>query len=203
MRSFALLLSLLLLFLANPFTIPAPPLFASTLPATAATTAMRANTHPPRSKKPYKRVISTNKQAYRNYEILDKLEVGLSLQSSEIKAARNNNVQLSDAFLRIDGNAGHLHNAHFAKYEFASSRDNHEEKRIRRVLMHKNEARKLGAACAQQGMTVVALSLYFNEDNRLKLLVGLAKGKNFKDKRVDIKARDTKRDTAREMKGSW
>ncbi|GMI39607.1 hypothetical protein TeGR_g2673 [Tetraparma gracilis] len=167
---------------------------------------MRASPNNPkpkaaRAKLPFRRSVSVNKQARRNFLLSDFLEVGVALVSSEVKAARAGSVQVTDAYVQVRGGVATLHNCHFGRYRSGYT-DSHEEKRVRRVLMHKSEARKLGAAVDRQGMTIVVTKVYFNEDNRLKMEVALAKGKNVRDKRQDIKARDLGRDVRRELK-NW
>ena len=96
----------------------------------------------------YMQVVSTNKAALRNYEVVSKVEAGLSLLSSEVKAARANNVDLKSAYLKAKGRECFLHGCHFGKYDKG---EDHEEKRVRRVLMRKEEARKFAKATEVSG----------------------------------------------------
>ncbi len=146
------------------------------------------------------KVISLNRQARRNYEIMQTLEVGLSLLGSEVKSCRANTVSIQDAFVRLENGRASLVNSRFAKWKQGGEFFNHEEDRKRPVLMHKKEARKWEAEVGQKGYTVCVTKIYFNDVGLVKMEIGLAKGKNVRDKRGDIRARDIKRETAREIK---
>ena len=93
-----------------------------------------------------------------------------------------------------------LHNVHIAQHTSTGRFFQHDETRSRRLLLHKSEIRKLGSECDQKGLTIVPLSAYFNEENRLKVEIGLARGKNLQDKRETIKMRDTERETRKMIK---
>lgn len=155
-----------------------------------------------KKKKPKGNTICVNRQARRNFEILDTLEAGISLQGTEVKSIRDGKMNLQDAFVKPskNGRSCTLMNCHIGKHTMSGAYFQHEERRPRPLLVHKNEARKLLAKTEQSGLTIVPLKAYFNDDNRVKLQIALAKGKNVRDKRQDIKDRDMKRETSRIIK---
>lgn len=155
-----------------------------------------------KKKKPKSNTITVNRQARRNYEIVDTLEAGISLTGTEVKSIRDGKMNLQDAFVKPskNGRSCTLMNCHIGKHTMSGAYFQHEEKRPRPLLVHKAEARKLLQKTEQSGMTIVPLKAYFNNDNRVKVQIALAKGKNVRDKRQDIKERDMKRETSRIIK---
>lgn len=155
-----------------------------------------------KKKKPKDGTICVNRQARRNYEIIETLEAGIVLKGTEVKSIRDGKMNLKDAFVKasFNGRSCALLNCHIAKHDMSGSYFQHEETRPRDLLLHKSEARKLKQKMEASGMTVVPLKAYFNKDNRVKLEIALCKGKNVRDKRDDIKARDLKRETDRIIK---
>ena len=143
--------------------------------------------------------LCSNRKAYHDYEIVDKVEAGLQLQGTEIKSLRNHGGSLAEAYVRIIRGEVFLIGAHIAHYTFGNIH-NHEERRDRKCLLHTYEIEKFRQKVQQKGMTLVPLSLYLKK-GRAKLLIGLAKGKKHVDKRASIKERDAKRqmDRARKM----
>jgi SsrA-binding protein len=146
--------------------------------------------------------ISVNRLAYRNYEIIDKLEAGISLKGSEVKSIRDGKMNLRDGYIRPtkDGKGCILYNVHIGKHTMTSEYFQHEETRPRQLLVHKQQARKLLQQTEQQGMTIVPLKAYFNDRNRVKLEIALCKGKNVRDKRETIKNREATREANRIIK---
>ena len=146
-------------------------------------------------------IISTNRQARRNYEVMTKYTAGISLLGSEIKAIRDGKMNLSDGFVRPDnkGRGMSLCNVHIGKHTTAEY-FNHEERRVRPLLLRKEECRKLRREVEIKGMTIVPLKAYFNDRNLVKVEIATCKGKNVRDKRNTIKDREMKRDTNRMMK---
>jgi len=146
--------------------------------------------------------ICVNRQARRNYEILDTLEAGIALKGTEVKSIRDGKMQLQDSFVKItkDGRGCSLMNCHIGKHSMAGAYFQHEERRVRQLLVHAMEAKRLKKKTEQSGFTIVPLKAYFNDDNRVKLQIALCRGKNVRDKRADIKERDMKRETGRIMK---
>jgi SsrA-binding protein len=155
-----------------------------------------------RKKKPKGNTICVNRQARRNFEILETLEAGISLKGTEVKSIRDGKMNLQDAFVKpsFDGRSCTLMNCHIGKHAMSSEYFQHEERRPRPLLVHKSEARKFKQKIDQSGMTIVPLKAYFNNDNKVKLQIALCKGKNVRDKRADIKERDMKRETSRIVK---
>ncbi|KAL1522867.1 hypothetical protein AB1Y20_017832 [Prymnesium parvum] len=146
------------------------------------------------------KLISVNRLARRNYEVLELLEAGISLIGTEVKSLRAGQLQLRDGYCRIKEGECWLLNCHIAKHGTTGGYFNHEETRDRRLLLHKSQIRKLEKATEQAGLTIVPLRCYFNEDSRVKVQIGLARGKKTEDKRETIKARDQKRELARQLK---
>lgn len=138
-----------------------------------------------------------NKKAGRDYHVLETLEAGIALTGTEVKSLRTSQASLDDAYAQIDARGqAWLHHFHIAPYE-KGNRENHEPKRSRRLLLHREEIRRLHQELATAGKTLVPLKGYFNAKQRFKILLGLAKGKNVRDKRHDLKKRDTDREIRR------
>jgi len=144
--------------------------------------------------------IAKNKKAYHDYNIEEKLEAGIVLKGSEIKAIRAGRVNLKDSFIRIDNGEVVLFNAHIGLLETTHHYYRHEERGSRKLLLHKKQIAKLERATQRDGMTIVPLIMYYNHKNIVKLQIGVAKGKKLHDKRQDMKEKDMKRDIARAMK---
>lgn len=145
------------------------------------------------------KVVATNRKARHDFFILDTLEAGISLQGSEIKSIRAGQISLSEAYIQVDGENAWLMDAHIAPYEQAA-RYNHDPKRPRRLLLHKDEIYKLYATVKQKGITVIPLRIYLKK-GRAKVEIATAKGKKLYDKRADIAKRDAEREMQREFHG--
>jgi SsrA-binding protein len=139
--------------------------------------------------------IVTNSKARRDYHILDTYEAGIVLKGTEVKALRAGKGQIRDAFVRIERDEAFLHNAHIEEYAFGNIQ-NHVPKGVRKLLLNKAEIRKLHAAAAIKGNTLVALSMYW-KNGRVKVQIAVGKGKAQFDKREDIKQREAERETKR------
>jgi SsrA-binding protein len=139
--------------------------------------------------------IATNRAAFHNYFILEKIEAGIELRGTEIKSLRDGGANLRDGYVRFGGGEAFLVNVHISPYERGHSA-NHETKRERKLLLHKAEIIRLGITLKQKGLTLVPLRLYWAR-NRVKLEIGLAKGKRLYDKREAIAEREAKRDMQR------
>jgi SsrA-binding protein len=133
---------------------------------------------------------------------VDTLEAGISLKGTEVKSIRDGKMNLQDAFVKVEknGRSCTLMSCHIGKHTMSGSYFQHEERRPRPLLVHKYEARKLLQKTEKSGMTIVPLKAYFNDDNKVKIQIALARGKNVRDKRNDIKERDLKRETSRIIK---
>jgi SsrA-binding protein len=144
--------------------------------------------------------ILTNPKARRDYHILETFEAGIALKGTEVKSLRAGRGQISDAFARIENGQALLYNAHIEEYAFGNIM-NHEPKSARKLLLHKSEIRKLFGLASVKGNAVVPLSFYW-KNGKVKVLLGVGKGKVEYDKRQDIKERDSDRELKRAtMKG--
>lgn len=133
-----------------------------------------------------------NKKAYFDYFIEKELEAGIELVGTEIKSIRNGSVDLKDSFVHIKNNEAFVINMYVAKYE-EGNRFNHDERRTRKLLLHKKEILKLKEEVSIEGKSIIPLKLYI-KTGHAKLLIGLAKGKKNYDKRESIKKRDIERE---------
>lgn len=143
--------------------------------------------------------IAVNRKAFRDYEILERLEAGIVLTGGEVKSLRAAKADLSDSFARIEENEISLYNMNIANYAQASYM-NLEPKRIRRLLLHRPQIQRLKEKISQRGLTLIPLKAYFNERGTAKLEIALAKGKKFYDHREDIKRRESDRYLRRALK---
>lgn len=133
-----------------------------------------------------------NKRAYFDYTVLEDLEAGIALSGTEIKSVRNGSVDLKDSFINIKNNEAFIINMYIAKYEEGNI-FNHEERRTRKLLLHKKEIYKLKEKVKLDGLTLIPLKLYFKK-NKVKILIGVCKGKKLYDKRAALKEKDLKRE---------
>lgn len=133
-----------------------------------------------------------NKKAYFDYTILEELEAGIVLSGTEIKSIRGGSVDLKDSFITIKNNEAFIINMYIAKYEEGNI-FNHDERRTRKLLLHKKEILKLKEKVKLEGLTLIPLKLYIKKD-KAKILMGVAKGKKLYDKRASLKEKDLKRE---------
>jgi len=133
-----------------------------------------------------------NKKAYFDYFIEEELEAGIALKGTEIKSIRKGSVDLKDSFVTIKNNEAFITNMYIAKYEEGNI-FNHDERRSRKLLLHKKEIKKLKENISVEGKTIVPLKLYVKH-GIVKVLIGVAKGKKLYDKRESIKKRDLERE---------
>ena len=140
-----------------------------------------------------------NKKAYHDYFVEDKLECGIELKGNEVKSIRAGKVSIKDAWCQVQNNQLVIRGMHIAKWETSNSYDLLDETRERRLLAHKKEIYKLADKVAINGMTLIPLKVYLS-NNKIKVLVGLCKGKKNYDKRQTIKERDIKREIAKGYK---
>lgn len=133
-----------------------------------------------------------NKKAYFDYSILEELEAGIVLTGTEIKSIRKGSIDLKDTFVNIKNNEAFILNMYIAKYEEGNI-FNHEERRTRKLLLHKKEIKKLKEQIKIEGLTIIPLKLYFKK-NKVKILIGICKGKKLYDKRATLKEKDLKRE---------
>ncbi len=142
--------------------------------------------------------IALNRRARHEYSISETFEAGIVLTGTEIKSVRAGKVSLADAYARIERGEAWLVGAHIAPFE-AASRFNHEPKRTRKLLLHRDEIDELLGRTKAKGLTIVPLRLYISERGVAKVELGLARGKQLHDKRRDIAERDARRDMERQV----
>lgn len=148
-----------------------------------------------------RKVIAMNRKASHEFFLLDRYEAGLVLQGTEIKAIRKGSVQLKDAYISFVNNEAFIKEMHIPPYEFGN-RYNHDETRIRKLLLHRDEIKKLQEKVKLKGFTIVPVSLYL-EKGMAKMEIALAKGKNLHDKRETEKERDAKREIQKALKNQF
>ena len=141
--------------------------------------------------------IATNRKARRDYLISDKYEAGIELKGTEVKSIRAGKVNISESYARVDKGQLWLYNCDIHPYEQASH-EFHVPLRNRRLLLHKREIRRLESVTEQQGLTIVPLRLYW-KNRKVKVDIGVGKGKDQRDKRQDLKERAHQREVDREL----
>lgn len=146
------------------------------------------------------KLIASNKLARRNYEIIQTMEAGMELRGSEVKSLRAGKIDLKDSFARIENGEVFLYNTHISPYAEASYL-NVDPLRLRRLLLHKNQIRKLYVDLSQRGFTLVPLSIYFNERGRAKVELALCKGRRLYDRRVAIRRKEIELELRKTLKG--
>ncbi len=145
------------------------------------------------------KLITANKRAFHDYEILETLEAGIVLQGDEVKSLRQKHVSLNDAFATIHQGNVVLTNCYIAPYTHAYTKVD-TSRRARKLLLHKKEVNKLIGSISRKGLTLIPLKIYFNDRGYVKLELGLAKHKKAASKKRELKERDIKREAAREAK---
>lgn len=144
--------------------------------------------------------IARNRRARFDYEILETWEAGIALTGTEVKSLRNGKAQITDAYGIVKDGEVWLLNLHIAPYE-QGNRFNHEATRTRKLLLHSREIKRMIGAVERQGLTLIALEIYFKR-GRAKVRLGLGRGKKLHDKRADLKEKDDKREMSRAVKVS-
>ncbi len=147
-------------------------------------------------KEPQIKVVAENRKARFNYAIEDTVEAGVVLTGTEVKSVRGGKSTIAESYADAKDGEIWLVNANIPEY-LQANRFNHEPKRQRKLLLHKKEINRLAGAIEREGMTLIPLKLYFNERGRIKLQLGLAKGKKLHDKRDTEKKRDWEREKGR------
>ena len=146
-----------------------------------------------------KKLFANNKKAYYDYNILEKLEVGLVLSGHEVKSIRCSNVNLTDSIVRFLNGEAFVENMFVSPYEQISTHIiDYDAKRKRKLLMHRLEIKKMYSRVREKGLTVIPLEVYMENKGKIKLLIGLGKGKKSYDKKELIKKKDIAREMARE-----
>jgi len=147
------------------------------------------------------KVVATNRKAFHEYFISDTFEAGVALVGSEIKSIRAGRVSLQDGYVSFEKGEAWLVNVHIAQYDPAS-RQNHDPKRRRKLLLHRREIDRLAGKVQEKGFTIIPTRLYL-KDGRAKVEIGLAKGKRLYDKREAIAKRDSQRQVDRALKEQY
>ena len=141
------------------------------------------------------RLISQNKKAFHDYEIVERVEAGLVLLGTEVKSMREGRANLKDSYARVKKSEVYLYGLHISPYSHASP-DAHEPERVRKLLLHKSEIKRLLGKTAERGFSLIPLRLYFSK-GIAKVELGLAKGKKEYDKRESIKRKEETRELDR------
>ena len=144
------------------------------------------------------RTIAENRKARHDYHVLETWEAGVALLGTEVKSIREGRVNLRDSYARVDNGEVWMLNVHISPYSHRGSAD-HQELRQRKLLLHRDEIRKMVGKVAEKGLTLVPLELYF-KSGRVKVLLGLARGKQEHDKRETIRRREVDRETRAAVK---
>ncbi len=147
-----------------------------------------------------KNLVFKNKKAFHDFTILETLEAGIVLEGSEVKAIREGRINLKDSFVRIIKGEVFLLNAHISHLSTTHSTYRPNERRSRKLLLHSKQIDKMYSKVTKDGITLVALKLYFNDKNMIKIEVATAQGKKLHDKREDLKAKTMKRETEQVLK---
>lgn len=145
-----------------------------------------------------KKIIASNRRARHEYTIEDTVEAGLVLTGTEVKSLRAGRATLTDGFGQITDSEAWLHGVHIPEYT-QGTWTNHEPRRTRKLLLHRREIDRLASSIRERGLTLVPLSLYFR-DGKVKIELGLARGKRTYDKRQDLAKRDAAREVERELR---
>ena len=148
------------------------------------------------------KLITKNRKAFHDYTVLDTLEAGIVLTGDEVKSLRAGSVNLTGSFATFYQGELFLINAHITPYQQAYRKDEDTSKRSRKLLVHKKQLSRLAGDISQKGVTLVPLSLYFNEGSNVKVEIGICKHKNAPSKKKELKERDISRQTRRELKSN-
>jgi SsrA-binding protein len=154
---------------------------------------------PKGSQRVVKRIVAENRKARFNYEIIDTYEAGLVLTGTEVKSLREGKANIAESYATDEGGEMWLINSYLPEY-LQANRFNHEPRRRRKLLLSKREASRLQSAINREGMTLIPLKIYFNDQGRAKLELALGKGKKLHDKRETEKERDWNRQKSRLLK---
>ena len=150
------------------------------------------------SKEKDSRLIANNKKAYHDYFIEEKYEAGIELHGTEVKSLRMGKCSIKESFVRIEKGEVYIYGMHISPYEKGNI-FNKDPLRVKKLLLHKDEIRKLQGKIAEKGYTLVPLQVYFKK-SLIKVEIGLAKGKKLYDKRQDIARKDQRREAERDFK---
>ena len=149
-------------------------------------------------RKKAERIVAENRKAHHDFHLLETFESGMALVGTEVKAIREGRVNLRDSYAKVDGGEVYVHNIHVGAYSSRGYAD-HEPLRPRKLLLHRQEIRKLIGKTTERGMTLVPVRMYF-KNGRVKIAISLAKGKKDYDRRETIKRREIDRETRAAVK---
>ncbi len=144
------------------------------------------------------KLVANNKKAYHDYFIEEKYEAGIALHGTEVKSVRMGRCSIKESYIRIENDEAYLYGLHISPYEKGNI-FNRDPLRVKKLLLHKYEIRKLKAKIAEKGYTLVPLQIYF-KNSLIKVEIGLARGKKLFDKRADIAKKDMRREAERDFK---
>ncbi|HSB60594.1 MAG TPA: SsrA-binding protein SmpB [Vicinamibacteria bacterium] len=147
---------------------------------------------------PAEKALATNRKAFFNYEVLDRLEAGISLVGTEVKSIREGGLHFRDAYVELRGGELFLVGCRIGPYSHGNQL-NHPEDRVRKLLLHKQEILKVGGKATEKGYTIIPLRAYL-KNGRVKVEIGLARGKRAYDKRETLKRKDLERETRQAMR---
>ncbi len=145
------------------------------------------------------KILAQNKKARHDFYVEETYETGIALQGTEVKSLRLGKANLKDSFVRIEDEQAFLHNTHISPYPWGHQ-FNHDPERVRKLLLHKRELRRLSGKTRERGYTLIPLKFYLKK-GKIKLEIGLAKGKTLYDKRETLKKRSADREMEKAMKG--
>ncbi|MDE7224973.1 MAG: SsrA-binding protein SmpB [Acetatifactor sp.] len=144
------------------------------------------------------KLIANNKKAYHDYFIEENYEAGIALHGTEVKSMRQGKCSIKESFIRIEDGEVYVYGMHVSPYEKGNI-FNKDPLRVKKLLLHKQEINRLAGKVAEKGLTLVPLQVYF-KDGRVKVEIGLARGKKLYDKRQDIAKKDQRREAEKEFK---
>jgi SsrA-binding protein len=149
------------------------------------------------------KIITQNKKAFHDYDILERVEAGIVLNGDEVKSLRAGRVSLTGSFATVHGGELYLINCHITPYDKAFAKREEDATRRRKLLLHRKELSNMIGDISKKGITIVPLKMYFNKRNIAKGELGIAKHKKAAGKKQALKERDIRRETDREVKGRW
>lgn len=144
------------------------------------------------------KLVANNKKAYHDYFIEEKYEAGIALHGTEVKSVRMGKCSIKESYIRIENDEAYLYGLHVSPYEKGNI-FNRDPLRVKKLLLHKSEIRRLKSKIAEKGYTLVPLQIYF-KNSLIKVEIGLARGKKLYDKRADIAKKDIRREAERDFK---
>ena len=146
------------------------------------------------------KIVCKNKKAFHEYQIDQTFEAGMVLTGSEVKSLRAGRANLKDGYGNIKNGEVYLYNVHISPYSFAAH-SSHDPLRVRKLLLHRREIKKLIGKVKEKGVALIPLKIYFINSGKVKVELGLGKGKKLYDKRAALKEKQTRRDLARDLHG--